>query len=68
MPPTSFAETTMERDEETELANETVEDEESILSECVLSPAGSAPQPDNTRTSTTTTPTARRPLISTAPS
>lgn len=36
MPPTSFAETTMERDEETELANETVEDEESILSECVL--------------------------------
>ncbi|THJ66861.1 DUF4011 domain-containing protein [Arthrobacter echini] len=36
MPPTSFAETTTDRDEETELVNETVEDEESILSECVL--------------------------------
>ncbi|MBG6183057.1 hypothetical protein IWX65_001004 [Arthrobacter sp. CAN_A214] len=36
MPPTSFAETTTDRDEDAELANETVEDEESILSECVL--------------------------------
>ena len=36
MPPTSFAETTTDHDEEAELASETVEDEESILSECVL--------------------------------
>ncbi|WP_404321317.1 DUF4011 domain-containing protein [Arthrobacter luteolus] len=35
MPPTSFAETSLDRDDEEEDAAETVADEESILSECV---------------------------------